>query len=170
MRTSRYAKNKQVLAARIGLSRPALARLFERNDHPKITNHGWVVDQWQRYADENIAYWNKRDPHKQNGNGSSPNPRDAAFIKRQNIAAEKEQFDLEVKRGKFELKTVVREQVLTHINTLFRELDKAFKHELPPRVEGLSAGDIAKLCGRRLDGLRERLVKNFEGATATELA
>ena len=92
------------------------------------------------------------------------------LFKRQNIAAEKEQFDLEVKRGKFELKTVVREQVLTHINTLFRELDKAFKHELPPRVEGLSAGDIAKLCGRRLDGLRERLVKNFEGATATELA
>ena len=160
MRTSRYAKNKHVLAARIGLSRPALKRLFERDDHPKITPHGWVVDQWQRYADENISYWNRRDPQKRNG--STPNPRDAAFIARQNIQAEKEQFDLDVKRGKYELKAKIKEQVLTHVTACFRELDKAFKHELPPRVEGMKAIDIAKINGRRLDDLRERLVKNFE--------
>jgi DNA-directed RNA polymerase specialized sigma24 family protein len=55
------------------------------------------------------------------------------------------------------------ERVLRNIGTLFRELDKAFKHELPPRLEGASAGEIAKLCGRRLDRLRDRLVKAFQG-------
>jgi hypothetical protein len=166
VRTSKYAKNKQVLAARIGISRPALVRLFERGDYPPITNHGWDVAQWQRYADHNIATWNRRS--KRNGsNGSNVNERDQALLKKKQIEIERETFKLDVERGKYELKTVVREQVLTHVNTLFRELDKAFKHELPPRVEGLSAGDVAKLCGRRLDDLRARLVKSFEGTNGS---
>jgi hypothetical protein len=44
-----------------------------------------------------------------------------------------------------------------------RELDKALRHELPPRLEGLSAGDIAKLLGRRFDEIRERVAKALEG-------
>jgi hypothetical protein len=164
-----YAKNKLILAAVINLSRPALRRLFLRSDYPRDVNgKGYNIEQWQRYANENIATWNRRDPHKGNGNGSGPNARDAAFINRQNIEAEKAQFDLEVKRGRYELKTVVKEQVLTHVSALFRELDKAFKHELPPRIEGLSAGEIAKQCGRRLDDLRERLVEHFEGANGSQ--
>ena len=166
-----YAKNKLVLGAAINLSRPALRRLFLRSDHPKDFNgKGYNIEQWQGYANENIATWNQRDPFKSNGNGSGPNARDAAFINRQNIQAEKDRFDLEVKRGRYELKTVVREQVLTHISAMFRELDKAFKHELPPRIEGAAAGEIAKICGRRLDDLRERLVESFEGTNGTELA
>jgi hypothetical protein len=166
-----YAKNKLILAAAINLSRPALRRLFLRSDYPRDVNgKGYNIEQWQRYANENISTWNRRDPSRSNGNGTGPNARDAAFINKQNIEAEKAQFDLEVKRGRYELKTLIKEQVLTHVGTLFRELDKAFKHELPPRVQGLSAGEIAKLNGRRLDDLRERLVKNFEGTNGTELA
>ena len=114
-------------------------------------------------SDENIATWNRRDPHKHNGNGSKPNPRDAAFIARQNIEAEKAQFDLDVKRGKYVLKSVITECILRNVGLFVRELDKLFKHELPPRLEGLSAGEIGKVCGRRLDELRERLVEHFEG-------
>src|SRR5204863_3113372 len=128
-----------------------LYRLFERPDCPRqVAGKGYNIAQWQRYADENIATWNKRDPHKHNGNRSTPNPRDAAFIKRQNIAAEKEQFDLDIKRDKYELKSKIREDVLTYVNTMMRELNKAFRHELPPRVEGLKAIDIARLNGKRL--------------------
>lgn len=161
-----HAKNKVLLAQAIDISRPALYRLFELPDHPQQTpGLGWNISHWQKFADRNISYWNKRDPHKNgsNGNGATPNPRDAAFIKRQNIAAEKEQFDLDIKRDKYELKSKVREDVLTFVNAMMRELNKAFRHELPPRVEGLKAIEIARLNGKRLDDLRERLVKNFEG-------
>ncbi len=165
MRTSKYAKNKTLLAARIGISRPALRRLFERGDYPpQVAGKGWDVEQWQRYSNNNIATWNRRD--KSNGSGHGPRSSilllEAAKIERQKLAAEREQFDLDVKRGMYEKKTVVREQILTHVNALFRELDKAFRHELPPRIEGLSAGAIAKLNGKRLDELRERLAKHFE--------
>ena len=49
------------------------------------------------------------------------------------IAIEREKFKLDVERGKYELKSVVTEAILRNVGTLFRELDKAFKHELPPR-------------------------------------
>lgn len=161
MRTSRYAKNKHVLAARIGISRPALKRLFERGDYPKITNNGWVVDQWQKYADENISYWNRRDPQKRNGHVAT-NPRDAAFIKRQLLAAEKEQFDLDVKREKYCLKSETTDRIMKNFGLLVREGDKAFMHELPPRLEGLAAGEIAKVLGRRWSDIREKVARSLE--------
>ncbi len=169
MPTSRYAKTKHVLAARIGISRPALYRLFARGDYPPITNHGWDVEQWQRYADNNIATWNRRSKNGTNGNGNgahklSPNPKEAAYIARQQISAQKEQFDLDVKREKYELKSETRGVIASGFSMLTRELDKALRHELPPRLEGLSAGDIAKLLGKRFDEIRERVAKSLEGA------
>ncbi len=97
-----------------------------------------------------------------NGNGYSGNEREQALIRKKNIEIERDTFKLDIERGRYELKTVVREQILTHVNALFRELDKAFRHELPPRLEGLSAGEIAKQNGKRLTELRERLAKHFE--------
>lgn len=102
-----------------------------------------------------------------NGNGHG-NEREQALIRKKNIEIERDTFKLDVERGRYELKTVVKEQVLTHIGALFRELDKAFKHELPPRVEGLSAGEIAKLNGKRLVELRERLAKHFDTSIAND--
>jgi hypothetical protein len=154
-----YEKNKVLLAAAIPLSRPALYRLFERPDHPRVVpGKGYNIDQWRRYSDENIATWNRREPSKRNG---STNPRDAAFIARQQIEAEKAQFDLDVKRGKYELKAVMAERVMTNFGQYFRDLDKALKHELPPRLEGLSAGQIVKMLGGRADELRERAEKSI---------
>jgi hypothetical protein len=157
-----YAKNKVLLAAAIELSRPALYRLFERVDHPgQVPGKGYNIEQWQRYANENIATWNRRDPHKRNGNGST-NPRDAAFIKRQLLAAEKEQFDLDVKREKYCLKSETSDRVMRNFGLLVREGDKAFMHELPPRLEGLAAGEIAKVLGRRWSDIREKVARSLE--------
>lgn len=155
-----------LLAQAINISSPALKRLFERVDHPKQVNgKGWNIEQWQKYADENIHFWRQRDPFKK---ASGPNARDAAYIERQVIEAEKAQFDLDVKRSKYELKAVMSERVLTNWSFFIRELDKLFKHELPPRLEGMSAGAIARLLGDRLDDLRERAAKAMESRNGSE--
>lgn len=163
MRTSRYAKNKHTLAARIGLSRPALARLFKRGDYPPITNHGWVVDQWQRYADENIATWNRRDP-KTGSNGSTPhvNPRDAAFIRRQELAAERDKISIDKERRELLKRTEVNETISTANALVRRELYKAIEHDLPPRLEGMPALEIKKTLRKRLDQILHGLPKTFD--------
>ena len=159
-----YAKNKVILAPAISLSRPALYRLFARPDHPRVVpGKGYNIEQWQRYADENVATWNRRDPFKKNGsNGShSTNPRDKAFIERQNILAEKEQFNLDVQRGRYWLKETARDQIAKVFGIQWRELEKSFVHELPPKLEGMSAGEIAKTLRRKLHEIMEGVRKTL---------
>jgi hypothetical protein len=103
-----------------------------------------------------------------NGNDGYPlNEREKARIEKTNVEIERERFKLDVERGKYELKANVYERQLQNVSSTFRELDKAFKHELPPRLEGESAGAIAKICGRKLDELRERLAHSFESNGST---
>jgi hypothetical protein len=159
-----YAKNKVGLAAAINISRPALYRLMTRPDRPElVAGKGWNIVQWQRYANDNVAFYNQRKRQEPR----SRNERDDAYIERQRIEAEKAQFDLDVKRNKFELKSAMIERVMTNWNFFIRELDKALRHELPPRLEGMSAGQIAKLLGSRLDNLRERTAKAIESRNGT---
>jgi len=56
--------------------------------------------------------------------------------------------------------------VLRSFGMIFCELDKAFKHELPPRSENCGVGEIAKLNGQKLDQTRERTVKMSENEIA----
>lgn len=161
-----HAKNKTQLHQILGISRPALERLFKRGDYPpQVPGQGWPIDQWKRYAANNIATWQRRDPHKNgsNGNGVNLSPRDVAFIARQKVSEEKERFNLDVQRGKYELKSDTRGIIATGFGLLTRELDKALRHELPPRLEGASAGKIAELLGKRFDEIRERVAKSLEG-------
>jgi len=153
-----------VLHQRLGISRPALERLFELPHHPvQVPGKGWDVGEWERFRDANFSYWNRRE--KKNGsNGSTPNPRDAAFIKRQLLAAEKEQFDLDVKREKYCLKSETSDRIMKNFGLLVREGDKAFMHELPPRLEGMSAGEIAKVLGRRWADIREKVARSLESS------
>jgi hypothetical protein len=163
VRKARIAKNKTVLHRSIGISRPALERLFQRGDYPpQVPGQGWPIDQWQRYADNNIATWNRRDPH--NGNGSKPNPRDAAFIERQNILAEKDQFNLDVERGKYWNKEKAKGRIARDFGIMWREIDKVFIHELPPKLEGLSAGEIMKLHRKRLHEIQTSVKKLIDAA------
>jgi hypothetical protein len=36
-----------------------------------VPGKGWNIAQWQRFADEHIAYWNRRSRHTSNGNTSA---------------------------------------------------------------------------------------------------
>jgi hypothetical protein len=127
-----------------------------------------------RYDVDVIRKWihNKKSAHNfggrngSNGNGHL-NERERALVDKKHIEIERERFKLDVERGKYELKTNVYERQLQNVSSTFRELDKAFKHELPPRLEGESAGAIARICGHKLDELRERLAHSFENNGST---
>jgi hypothetical protein len=163
-----YAKNKKELARLIGISHTSLLRLFQRSDHPEnVLGKGWLIEQWHRYAHANIRYEKQRKSIV-NNTIASPNLRDEAYIARQEVAAERERFELDVKRGRYELKTAMIERVMTNFGFFVRELEKALRHELPPRLEGLSAGQIAKLLGQKLDDLRERAARAMEDRNGSE--
>ena len=163
MRKRLHAKNKTILHRSIGISRPALERLFERNDYPpQVPGQGWPIAQWQRYADNNIAIWNRRE-RKNGSNGSHPNPRDAAFISRQKVAEERDRFNLDKERGLYWLREQASGFIRKHYGILSRELEKAFVHELPPRIEGLSANEIAKVCKKRLLEIQNNVRRLLEG-------
>ena len=67
-----------------------------------------------------------------------------------------------MKREKYELKSNMTERVMTNFGFFIRELDKMLRHELPPRLKGLTAGQIGKLLGSKLDNLRERTAVALE--------
>jgi hypothetical protein len=129
-----------------------------------------------RYDVDVIREWihRKKSAHnfggRRNGNGSEPlGEREKALVEKKRIEIEREKLKLDVERGKLGSNDKWREAILTNILATFRELDKAFKHELPPRSEGLKAAEIARLNGKRLDDLRERLSKSF-GANGTAIS
>lgn len=157
----KHARNKKELAALLGIGQQALANLFKRNDFPpQVPGQGYNLEQWERYANNNVAFW--RNNSGDAARRSNPNLRDDAYIRRQELAMTKEQFDLDIKRGKYTPKEETRKEVMTYFGMLVREGDKAFHHELPPRLEGQSAGDIAKLLGRRWDEIRDRVATALE--------
>jgi hypothetical protein len=156
-----HAKNKRVLAVALGIGQQALKRLFDRNDHPKqVAGQGYDIAQWQRYADNNIAFWNRPDS---GARGAMINAREQALIRKNEISAERERFKLDIERGKYEEKSVTAERVLRNVTALFKELDKAFRHELPPRLAESSVGEIARILGAKLDEQRQQLYESFNG-------
>jgi hypothetical protein len=162
----RYVATKVELAKRCGITHRTLCRYFNERGHPPDHSPGkarYDVEQWKGWIQGRKSAHNFGN----NGNGYAPNEREKLLIEKKQIEIERERFKLDVERGKYELKSVMTEAILRNIGALFRELDKAFKHELPPRLEGASAGEIANLCGRRLDELRERLAKSFQNGSAT---
>jgi hypothetical protein len=143
-----------------------LMRYRKHRSFPKPRSPGkarWEVQEIRDW----IAVRKSAHNFGQNGDVSYPlNEREEALLKKTLIEIERERFKLDVERGKYELKSLVTEAILRNVGTLFRELDKAFKHELPPRTEGCSAAEIAKLNGQMLDAARERLVQKFQNQIA----
>jgi hypothetical protein len=162
MSSGRYAPTKAALSRRLGISYYTLIQRFGKlPDRPRDHSPGsarYDVEAWHDFIQARKSAHN----FGHNGNnGFGPSERDKAIIEQKRIATEREKFKLDVERGKYELKDDVVAAITRNITALFRELDKAFRHELPPRFEGLSAGDIAKMSGRKLNELRERLAQAF---------
>ena len=154
-----YAKNKRQLSAFIGVGQQALANLFLRNDHPgQVRGQGYNITQWQRYADNNVAHWRNQN-NGSKARGDMINAREQALIRKNQVAADREQFKLDTERGKYWVRADVAELINRYAGTLWRELEKALVHELPPRDEGLSAGDIAKIHRQRIKAIRSSVDK-----------
>jgi hypothetical protein len=162
----RYVATKVELARRCGITHRTLCRYFNERGHPPDHSPGkarYDVEQWKGWIQGRKSAHN----FGKNDNGYAPNEREKLLIEKKQIEIERERFKLDVERGKYELKSVITERILKNLGLFVRELDKSFKHELPPRLEGLSAGEIAKVCGRRLDELRERVAKAFRNEAPT---
>jgi hypothetical protein len=94
------------------------------------------------------------------------NDRERALTDYKKTQAERERFKLDVEKREFLPRTEVNDVMTTFFSIINRELHKAFEHELPPRLEGVSALEIKKLCRRKLDEVLRSfplLFKNEEG-------
>ena len=166
-----YAKNKKDLARILGINHGTLLRLFERSDRPELVlGKGWLIEQWQRYVKANLHYEKQRTIANDRNGKANANLRDEAYIKRQELAADNLAFDLAVKRDKYTPKEETQKKVMTYFGMLVREGDKAFKHELPPRLEGMKAIEMAKVMGKRWDDIIERVAKSLESKNGHGLA
>ena len=163
MASGRYVATKADLGRRLGISYYTFIHRWDKiPGSPRPHSPGsarYDVEKWREFIQCHKSAHNFG--HNGNGNGFSPSERDRAIIEQRRIATEREKFKLDVERGKYELKDDVVAGITKNITSLFRELEKAFRHELPPRFEGLSAGEIAKMSGRKLNELRERLMQAF---------
>lgn len=160
MSRSRYAKTKWELAKEIGISRPALGRLWKLPNHPQSRpNGGHPIDQWKQFSLDNIASYNRREPAGSNGKNGTHHisPRDAAFIARQTVSSQRESFKLEKEKREYWPRKEVNQVIDTANGVVARELRKAFEQELPPRLEGMAAGEIRKTLARKLDTILKSL-------------
>jgi hypothetical protein len=160
----RYVATKSELAKRCGISYFGLLKNWERTGRPPIHGNGkarYEVALFQKWINE----WKSAHNFGTTVNGQKPtfefNEREKALIEKKRIEIARDQLKLDVERGKYMLKSDVADLILRNVSGFVRELDKAFRHEMPPRLEGASAGEIAKLLGRKLDEQRGRLVKAF---------
>jgi hypothetical protein len=167
VRESRYASTKQELAKKLGISFWTLTRKYwERAGRPADNSSGsskYDVRAYRKWISQfksahNFGTYNPdRDPLQ----GYSLSPREKALIQKNELAAERERFNLDILHGKYEEKSVMAERVLTNVSTMFRELDKSFRHELPPRLAESSVGEIARILGAKLDEQRQQLYESF---------
>lgn len=145
----RYAPTKAVAALKLGIRYGTFLDYSKQPDFPKPRAGA------ARYDLEAIKRWieQRKSAHNFGVNGSSgykPSEREQSIIDKNRIAAEREQFRLDIDRGRYELKSVTGERIEKGFGLLVRELTKAFRHELPPQLEGLTAGEIAKLNNKKL--------------------
>ena len=59
-------------------------------------------------------------------------------------------------------KLAVQRDAAQAMSLVFEELDRIFKHELPPSVKGLGEVEIQAICAREIERLRATLKERFE--------
>jgi len=170
---SKYVATKSELAKRLGITPWTLNHNWNRPGRPVDHSDGkarYDIEKYQSWKRSWISGHNAGTGHNNNGNGKHETPfnaKELASIQKKNIDIESAQFDLDVRKGRYELKSKARDAVLRNVGIMFRELDKSMRHELPPRLEGCTATEIAKLIGNKLDTARERIDKAFKDEIAS---
>jgi hypothetical protein len=154
---SDYAKNKSELARAIGVSRPTLYNIWDKPGRPA------VGDGERKYDVAAFKLWAQR-VSQVDIPGMEVSAKDQVKIERENLGIKK----LAVEVGKLTRDLVDRQEVNAAIDTanavVNRELRKAFEHELPPQLEGLTAHEIQRECRRVLDDILIQLPKHLPGA------
>jgi len=93
--------------------------------------------------------------------------RELALIEKSQVATERERFKLGIERREYIKRDEVNERLTTDYAIIRRELYKAFEHDLPPRIEGLSAMDIRKANRKRLDEIFRSMPRMFDNGNGS---
>jgi hypothetical protein len=156
-----FAKNKVELGKLVELSRASLQRYFELPGHPKPRADGrHDVEAWRAFIQAHRSAPN----YASNGNGAryEPTPREKALTERAAIEAQRARFRLMVEVGEYLPRQDVCFQVETAHSTVRRELNKKLLHEMPPRLEGLKAGEMKRPLRKLIDALSDHLWNEFQ--------
>ena len=158
MRKARYARTKIELARALGISYYTLVRSYwHKPGRPRDHSPGNERYDIQGYKDwiSDIKFaHNFGSGQNGNGNGYHMSEREKALLKKREIEIEREQFNLDRERGNYWLKVEGKSTIQRYANALWREIEKVFAHELPPREDGMSAIEIAKLNSERIRDIR----------------
>ena len=171
-----FVNTKIALAHAIPCSRDQLNKMLVLLDAPRKRRAGFDVEAWRQFARTQITNPNAMINRQQRGVGSNGqkyepfiSERDKSIIEKNKIQARREVFELDVKMGEYIARDAVNQQIDTANGIVISELRKSLGLELPPRLEGLSAGEIKKKLLAKLDSIFERLPRQFEriGINAT---
>jgi hypothetical protein len=136
---------------------------WQKRWRPKEHSPGKARDEVVLFRDW-VQSWKSAHNFGVNGQGGNfqPDERERALIEKKQVEIERDRFKLDAKRREYVKRTEVNEELSRCCALVRRELYKAFEHDLPPRVEGLSALEIKKHNRKRLDEILRGLPKTFE--------
>lgn len=152
----RYVATKSALARRLGISYYTLVSSYwKRAGRPIDHSTGSAKYDVEAYRDWIATF---RTAH--NIGSVQPyewNERERGLIEKNRIAAAREKFKLEVEMGEYVPRISVNKTIDTGNAIVRREMEKAFGSELPPRLEGLKAGEIRRILMSRLVEIYQHL-------------
>jgi hypothetical protein len=105
------------------------------------------------------------------GDPVSPlNEKEQTLIEKKKIEIEREKLKLGIETRQFVSRDEVNERITTDYAIVRRELYKAFEHDLPPRVEGMSAMEIRKSNRKRLDEILRAMPRLFSNGNGSAIS
>jgi len=161
MPRSRYVSSKQQLAARLGIRYGTLCHYFQSPGHPPNHSQGDL-----RYEVEAWEQWLRDRQFKRAGITAvyDPTARERSIIEKNKIAAAREQFDLDVKRGHYISRVEVNRSVDIGNSIVKREIMKFVEHFVPTKLCGLSPGEAVKLGKIEMNRILRFLPGHFQAA------
>lgn len=159
MPRARYVSSKQQLAARLGVRYGTLCHWFQSPGHPPNHSQGalrYEVEAWEQWLQDRQFKRVGIEPY-------DPSAKEKSIIEKNRIVAAREQFDLDIKQGKYVSRLQANRDVDTGNQIVRRELEKLMKHILPPRMP-LTPAEFAKVGMAELNKVLRFLPGHFQAA------